>query len=639
MIGNMNPWLREADGTIIENSHRVKLEEQLVNDVHIITMNGLARNLLDADWGAGVDIASVGELDGWVADYRHSEFWCRPAFGKALSEVPDETQGLIYRLQDGTWGVILPIVSELYKCVLKGTDQGVTARIFSWYERLNRCHAPVLAWKEGSNPYQLLEDCAAAALKVLNNGCKIRKERRYPEIFEYLGWCSWDSMQIRVNEAGLLQKCQEFKDKEIPVRWSILDDMWAEVHDFYDAGYDDFSEMVQLMHSSKLYSFDADPKRFPNGLKGCIGKMKDMGMTVGVWHPTTGYWYGIDPEGPVYREYKDILFQAESGHYIHGYETLPAYAFYNGFHTFLKECGADFLKIDNQSMIRRYYKGCAPVGQIARNVHTAMESSVGAHFDNALINCMGMASEDMWNRPASAVSRCSDDFLPENRAWFTKHILQCSYNSMVQGQFFWCDWDMWWTDDGQAVKNSVLRAISGGPIYVSDQLERSHKHVLDPLVLSDGKILRCDRPAMPTMDSIIENPEYSGKLFKLQNICGEGGVIAAFNLDAADGAVSGTISASDIDGLGGDRHAVYEYFSGDFFILENGESRELTLASQDEYKLYIIVPLVDGFAPIGLIDKMIAPKTIACRIGEQVKLYEGGRYAYVTKDVLKVEKI
>ena len=169
---------------------------------------------------------------------------------------------------------------------------------------------------------------------------------------------------------------------------------------------------------------------------------------------------------------------------------------------YLRKCGAEFVKIDNQSMSRRYYKKLAPVGQVARQFHDAMEASVGQHFDNQMINCMGMASEDMWNRSVSPNSRCSDDFLPENKAWFTKHILQCSYNCLIQGQFYTCDWDMWWTDDGQAVKNSILRAISGGPIYVSDTLGRSRAEIFKPLVLEDGRILRCDRPAMPARDCL-----------------------------------------------------------------------------------------------------------------------------------------
>ena len=57
------------------------------------------------------------------------------------------------------------------------------------------------------------------------------------------------------------------------------------------------------------------------------------------------------------------------------------------------------------------------------------------------------------------------------------------------------------TNDPQALKNSVLRAISGGPIYVSDKLGESQADMLRPLTLSDGRILRTDRPAVPTWNA------------------------------------------------------------------------------------------------------------------------------------------
>lgn len=76
-------------------------------------------------------------------------------------------------------------------------------------------------WAEGENPYQMMEQCAKIGLQLLNTGCRTRKERCYPEMF-------------------------------------------------------------RLMHSSKLYSFQTDPKRFPNGLKACIDKMKSYGLTVGM---------------------------------------------------------------------------------------------------------------------------------------------------------------------------------------------------------------------------------------------------------------------------------------------------------------------------------------------------------------------
>lgn len=110
--------------------------------------------------------------------------------------------------------MILPVVSDKYKCVLCGNENNtISAKIFSWYSELNYCDTLAFLQAEDENPYVLLEKLVTVELKLLNNGCRIRKDRRYPEIFEYLGWCSWDAMEIRVNEKDLLKKCNEFKKK------------------------------------------------------------------------------------------------------------------------------------------------------------------------------------------------------------------------------------------------------------------------------------------------------------------------------------------------------------------------------------------------------------------------------------------
>lgn len=612
-----------------EGIERVVIDEKTYDGATAVYFRGDSSSCLDMEFGAGIDIEIDG-LKAWMANYRSCEYWCSPEFGTDLKNVPDETQGFIYEKNDGTFGVILPVVSEKYKCVLGGNKNGkLTAKLFSWYDKLTCCHSLAFLCAEGENPFELMEKCATLGLKLLNNGCRTREERRYPEMFEFLGWCSWDAFQIRVTDNDLVTKCQEFKDKNIPVKWAIIDDMWGEVHDFYDASYDTRRGMSKIMHTSKLYSFKADPKRFPHGLKSCIDKMKDFGIRVGMWHPTTGYWMGIDAEGEIYRDYKDCLIQAKSGHYLHSYEQDKAYKFYNAFHDYLRECGADFIKIDNQSMTRRFYKGLAPVGEVARSFHNAMEASVGQHFDNQMINCMGTASEDMWNRTVSPISRCSNDFQPENKEWFVKHIMQCSYNCLVQGQFYYCDWDMWWTDDGQALKNSIIRAISGGPIYVSDTSERSRREILMPLVFEDGRILRCDRPGMPTADCITSDPRTNGKIFKLQNKCGEHGVIAVFNVDENNKAVSGTISPWDVNGFSAKEAVVYDHFTKEIMVLKKGESFDLVLDGIDDFKFYVIAPVENGFAAIGRTDKFISPKSIKFVNEEKIFLVEDGPSAYV----------
>ena len=614
-------------------------EEVLDSGAVAIYTNILTGAPMDPDSGVLINITLTEKIKGYMADYRRCEFWCYPHFGTNLKDMPDETQILVLEKENGEFRVVVPVVNDKYKCVLKGgEDCDFSVRMFSWYDKLCDCKGLAFIYADGENPTELAKLCVSEALKILNNGVRLRENRRYPEIFDYLGWCSWDSMQIRVSEDGLVTKCEEFKEKNIPVKWAIIDDMWAEIRDFYNQYYDGTDDMIGLMHKSAMYHFEADPIRFPNGLKGAIDKIKDYGIHVGMWHPTTGYWRGIDPDGEAYKYLKDYLILTEDGRYVPDWQKQNSYMYYRTMHDFFTKCGAEFVKIDNQSMTRRFYKNLAPVGKIAREFHAGMEASVGEHYDNNMINCMGMGSEDIWNRSVSPISRCSGDFQPENKEWFAHHIIQCAYNSLLQGQFYWCDWDMWWTDDGQANKNSLMRAVSGGPIYVSDKLERSNAEVFDPLSLKDGKILRCDRPALPTRDCMVKNPMTSGEAMKVQNNVGNYGIMAVLNIDEADKAVTAKISADLIDGIDAEEFAVYEYYSKEVKMLKKGECFDITLNNNDEYKLYIFAPVENGFAAIGRIDKFITPKTIKYVHKEDVVLVEDGPYAYVKDGKLIIKE-
>ncbi|MBO4732984.1 MAG: hypothetical protein J5662_00765, partial [Clostridia bacterium] len=611
-------YLKTVDGNI--HFDNVTLEDKIFEGTHIVSVSGSADGYLDENTAATF-VFDPEDVSEYMSDYRHYEYWCCPFFGKELWQLPGRSQCLLYKKKNGSFGVALPLVSDDYKCELYGSERGAEAKLFSWCKKLKECRAPAFVWCEGEDPYELLRRCAKAAAKYLDAGLKTIDERKYPEIFEYLGWCSWDAMEIRVSEDGLLQKCREFKEKNIPVKWMIIDDMWGEVHEFYDAKYQTREEMFKLMHSSTLYDFAADPRRFACGLKSTVEKINRQGVEVGIWHPTTGYWAGITENGPLAKRQKDNLLRTKCGYLIPSYKRDKAYNFYSAFHDFLVDCGAKFVKIDNQSMTNRYYRDFDSVGNVARQFHSAIERSVNEHFSGDMINCMGMASEDMFNRSDSPVSRCSADFQPNNREWFRNHILQCSYNCLVQGQFYFEDWDMWWTHDGQAKKNSVIRAISGGPIYVSDKLNKTAPEILFPLILNDGRILRCDRPAVPTRDCLTVDPGISEQIFKLQNVCGDAGVIAAFDLRLDEGGETGFVSPADVEGLRGEEFAVYEHFSREFAVLKRNEKLRVTLENSDSFKLFIIVPLKDGGCVIGRTDKYISPKTV--RKGED-KPFESG---------------
>ena len=68
-------------------------------------------------------------------------------------------------------------------------------------------------------------------------GIRIREERRIPEMFRYLGWCSWDAFYKEVSEKGIRQKADEIAEKKIPFRWMLIDDGWMTSQDELLAGF------------------------------------------------------------------------------------------------------------------------------------------------------------------------------------------------------------------------------------------------------------------------------------------------------------------------------------------------------------------------------------------------------------------
>ncbi|MBO5273060.1 MAG: hypothetical protein J6I45_00425 [Clostridia bacterium] len=587
------------------------------NGVTVYEVNAASNEGFSPDAAVKVKL-ELGEISGFTAITLYSPFWCRPTFGASAGDIPEKTQGLFYLKNDGVCGFILPLCDGDYVTSLEGCGEYAAAVVSSNISGLTECSAKVLIAAEGEDPYALARACTKEAANLLGQGLQLREERNYPEIFEYLGWCSWDAMEIWVNEEELLQKCEELRERKIPVRWAILDDMWAEVDwEKKLPRFTDHSISFGVMHRSTMQDYEADPEHFPHGLAGCIEKMKEYGLKIGLWHPTCGYWVGLTPGGKAASKLSGGIMEANGRILPDLSDEARAFCYYDTMHSFFEECGADFLKVDNQSFLRKAYREALPLGSAARTLHKAVEASIERHFGGALINCMGMASENMFSRRTSAVSRCSDDFKPENREWFAHHIMQCAYNGLLQGQYCVNDWDMWWSDDAQAGKNSLLRAISGGPIYVSDRLERSIPSVFEPLCHSDGRILRCDRSAIPSPDCIFRDPSKEKLPMKVVNTAGGTGYIAAFNLHTDRSAVSGSISSADIPWLEGDRFLLREHFSGDWQVIEAGEAVNFTLTDADDYRLWSLTPIVDGIAVIGDVTKFISNRAV-CGIS-----YEG----------------
>lgn len=580
------------------------------------------RNHFDYECTVGLHVKDIIGVSRFFATYNKSEFWVHPFFGK-LSDLPEFTQTIVTE-GDGGYRFFTTVCDKKFVSTIKGFEDGFD--IYVWNNCLpNTVDTIALVWGEGKDPYRLPFDVNRETFSLLGKKPIMRTDKKYPEIFEYLGWCSWDAFHMDVTHDDLIKKAQEFKCKDIPVRWFILDDMWGDVP----------NNNIPTMQSRELNSFQAAPDRFPKGLSGVVKELKEnYDLKVGLWHPATGYWHGINPNSDLAKEYKDYLFWSTKQQLIPRYEREIIAEYYDRQHEFYRKSGIDFMKVDYQSHLRWYEKLAMPIGEAADNLHNAIEQANNKYFDGALINCMGMATENFWNRK-SAVCRFSGDFMPENRKWFSGHILQCAYNSIIQGSVYYGDWDMWWTDDTQAIKNSVIKAMSGGPVYISDELDRSRKSVIMPTIFSDGRIIRLKNPAMPTPDCLFEDARESRKAFKLFNTHNENGILAVFNIDKDENKVSSSISAKDMFLSEDVEYCVYDWFDKTAFKIDGKDSFNIELKNYDEFKLYLFVPIIEGKAVVGLKDKYMSVATFEKLPNGDIKPLDSGEMIVYNSEELR----
>ncbi|SDO38965.1 Raffinose synthase or seed imbibition protein Sip1 [Paenibacillus sp. yr247] len=567
--------------------------------------------------GIIINAGEMAQTDGLMANYQHKDWWTRPHFNKEWSTLPERTQSLLWRKEE-VYYHLLPVCGPVFRTAVCGGASGLQIRVSSHQGGRTGCEAFSFVLGSGTDPYKLIDKQVQAALQVLDYPTLPRAQKPYPEILESLGWCSWDAFYHQVNEEGLLVKAEELKTAGLPVQWVMIDDGWSQTID------------------KKLSSFEADQEKFPQGLAETVRQLKDQhGIRwVGVWHTIAGYWGGIHPDSPLAKQYSDYLYSNAKGSLIPYPDAGRGFGFWHAWHSFLERQGVDFVKVDSQSAVLNFTKHEWAIGEAAAAAHQALEASASLHYNNTIINCMGMAAENMWHRPKSSVSRNSDDFVPQDQFGFAEHALQNAYNSYYHGAFYYGDWDMYWTKNHDDIQNAVLRSVSGGPIYFSDAPGNTDTSKIWPLIYGNGRIIRCEQTPNPTADILFLDPTNETVPLKLWNTASTSGVVAAFHIGKYTDAVKGTIGPSDVPGLKGDQFVLYEHFSGEMKILGSNEQIAFELQPA-QCALYLIIPIAGPVTPIGLTDKYIATDAVSELNSDgthvSLQLKEGGTFRFVSE--------
>lgn len=477
----------------------------------------------------------------------------------------------------GLCASILPVVNKHIAAELANNGLQISTRIMG----VTEINSPVMSINLATSPKVAISGNISAQKNAGIISVPLKNERRFPKCFEGFGWCTWDAFYHDVTADKIIEKLEEFRSIGISPKWLLIDDGWSQV----DEG--------------KLVSFYEDRQKFPGGLKELIKEVKaKYGIKyVGVWHAYTGYWDGIKPDSELAKKYEGKLLKTASGKLYPAGNEQYTYEFWAEWYTYLKAQGVDFVKTDNQSSIQRKCDGLYEGASGTFNSHSAHDRAVNDYFGGAVINCMGFTYEDVVSRPITMVSRNSDDFFPDRPNDFCIHTIQNVYPAVLHDNFYNCDYDMFFSKHPTAIGSAVLRAISGGPTYVSDKIGGTDKAVLEHLCTDDGETFVYDNAATVTDSCFFTDCVAEKQPLKVYNKCGENVVLAAFGV-SPNATASGTITLADIPHAN-DKYLAHDFFQDKYFVFDKNSSIPVSL-DYNGYALYTLYPIAeDGTVSVG----------------------------------------
>ncbi len=509
---------------------------------------------------------------------------------------------MMLKKEDGNYLALLPLVSNRIGNTFSIRNNSVYLTTATYGTRTENVAAPLLSYARSENPYEAARQAWELAMNTegIKGNINWRENKTYPEAYKYLGWCSWEHYRQNINEEIIVNAISEIKTSTIPFRWVLVDD-----------GYLDQKQ-------GQLVSFGVDKNKFPDGWKNITSQKDEKIKWMGIWRNFNGYMQGISPEHtmPHLQDYFRLSESYKKKCYMPQISPEASNAFYNEMTADTKNNGFDMIKVDFQSDNFRF--------------NTGFENAIlGVHYNNSaleencksknlqLLNCIAQQNFNVFNQKYSALIRGSVDYkITKDRLDVT--LVQNFANAFWLGHTHWLDQDMFFANHKSSARlMAVARAMSGGPIYLSDEPQNIDETVLKPLTYADGRILGTLAPGVPLPESLLQDPYAEGKAFRviapLKNNCA---AIMAVNLSQDDKEVSTYVSLNDYTFAGGliqpyeglwkipeDGIVMYDSYSGSASILKN--DHQFKLESRKE-RLFQLSPIQHGWSVIGRPDKYLS---------------------------------
>ncbi|CAM8976127.1 unnamed protein product [Rhodiola kirilowii] len=620
-------------------------------------------------------VAEIGRLEGirFMSIFRFKVWWTTLWVGQNGSELEHETQMVLLDKSDSgrPYVVMLPIVSGPFRASIQpGSGNQVAVCVESGSSKVTSdgCDG-VLYIRAGDDPFSLVKE-AVKDVRVHLGTFKVMDEKVPPPIVDKFGWCTWDAFYLTVHPHGVWEGVKGLTEGGCPPGLVLIDDGWQAIcHDEDEidgqdgmnrtsAGEQMPCRLIRFEENHKFKNY-VGRKRTGSDMgrvdhKGMGAFVRDLKEEFGsveyvyVWHALCGYWGGLRPNIPTLPESKVVTPRLSPGLKMtmedlavdkivnNGVGLVPpeiVAEMYEGLHSHLESVGIDGVKVDVIHLLEMLSEDYGGRVELAKAYFKALTDSVRKHFKgNGVIASMEHCNDFMLlGTEAIALGRVGDDFWSDGVNWLQGcHMVHCAYNSLWMGNFIQPDWDMFQTKHSSAQFHAASRAISGGPIYVSDKVGEHDFELLKSFVLPDGSLLRCEHYALPTRDCLFEDPLHDGKtMLKIWNYNKFTGVIGAFNCQGGGWsreertnrafpefcrAVSSTICPTEIEWNSGPNpisieniqtFAMYSFHTKKLILAKPTDTISITL-EPFTFELVTVSPVTTlpnssiQFAPIGL---------------------------------------
>jgi raffinose synthase len=544
--------------------------------------------------------------------YKPVYAWCKPVSFTSFNQV-DTIRGIqfaYWKYADGLYASAMPLGGQGFGFTLGKEKKGFGAIGFTQFSADVKKEIPVLSIGFSKDIYKLIPGIIRQSFAAMGIPENLRKLKKKPEMFSYLGWASWNAFMQNVNEEKILASAKSFHESNIPVKWLLIDDGWLDVT------------------GNKLNSYRPSKQKFPHEFKTLTSKLKSTyGITdVGVWHTLNGYWEGINKVGELakilpelisYDDWIPWLPRPETGLYIVNPMNPEGAQFYDNWYSYLKDQGMTFVKVDNQLVVNKISNGNFPVWQTGEKMLGNLHQAVNKYFSGNMINCMNMTNSDFYHYAKSAVARTSEDYNPHSNPKMFEctymgnpaaHVLACVHNSVWMSNIVWSDFDMFQSTDRDAWYFAMAKVMSAGPVYITDEPNKHNPDLLHAITLENGKVIIAEIPALPTEESFFQLFE-SDKPFKAFSKYGENGLLAAWNVSDRD-SVRGSFSISEIKSLKPGNFVVFDFVNKS--VQETNETIPFPVKLvRMKSNLYSVIPLNSGKAIIGDPGKIIPMAVIS----------------------------